>query len=241
MRKHIFAIVIVTLALAYSCFAQAVVITPKKATYIRPKPLVDFKKTFTVTRPVVKASTPALSRKIAAAISYEKVSNINVREEISEVQWLEEADFKVNYNNNGILDITLIVTGSGAYPSTYEKTVVINTKTGVRATPATVFSGLAGLAAKVKKLQEAEIKSAIAELRKNDPDIDDPESLFSSSDFTVENLDHFTISDKGVTFIYDYGFPHVIRALQPEGRYFIAWEDIKSHVNLAGLFGRFVR
>ena len=80
-----------------------------------------YKKTFTVTRPLVKASTPALSKKIEAAISYEKVSDLNVKEELTEIQWLEEADFNVNYNKNGILDITHFITGTGAYPSTYDK------------------------------------------------------------------------------------------------------------------------
>ena len=241
MRKHIFAAIVLTLAVAPVYFAQSVVITPKKITYKRPKPLVDFKKTFTVTRPIVKASTPALSRRIEAAISYEKVSDLNVKEELTEIQWLEEADFRVNYNKSGILDITNFITGTGAYPSSYERTVVIYTKTGVRVTPAAVFTDLAGLASKGKKAQEAEIKDGLAEIKKEDPDTENPENLFERADFKIENLNHFSISDAGVTFIYDYGFPHAIQALQPAGRYFFTWKDIKHHVKTAGLFGRFVR
>ncbi len=38
--------------------------------------------------------------------------------------------------------------------------------------------------------------------------------------FEVQNLDDFSVSAKGITFLYDAGFPHVIKALEPEGRYF---------------------
>ena len=33
------------------------------------------------------------------------------------------------------------------------------------------------------------------------------------SRFGVENLDTFRLDDKGVTFVYDFGFPHVSQAL----------------------------
>lgn len=239
MKKYVIAAAITIFALAAISFAQSVVITPKKTVYRRPKPIMKFKRTFSVTRPIVKASTPALSRKIEAAISYEKVSDVNIKEELNEVQWLEEADYKVNYNKNGILDISLSVTGTGAYPSTFVRTVVVNTKTGLRVTPKDVFTDLPGLAAKGKKAQQAEIKKGLADIKKEEPDAENPENLFESADFTVENLNEFSVSDGGVTFIYDYAFPHVIQAMQPDGRYFFSWKEISRHVKPAGLFGRF--
>src|SRR5690348_5204265 len=77
--------------LAFSCSvisAQTVVITPRKTVYRRPKPQIDFKKTFTVRRPLAKAANPALSRAITTAISPEKVLDLNIREEMGEYQWL---------------------------------------------------------------------------------------------------------------------------------------------------------
>lgn len=241
MKKSIFAILLVTLALVASTFAQSVVITPKKVIYRRPKPIASYKKTFTVIRPRVKASTPALGKKIETAISYEKVSDLNIKEELIEIQWLEEADYIVNYNKNGILDITLTVTGTGAYPSTYNRTVVIDLKTGNRITPTMVFNDIVGLTAKGKKAQELEVKQAIIDIKKEEPDVEDPASFFGSTDYESENLNDFSVSDKGVTFIYDYGFPHVAQALQPNGRYFFTWRELKSFIKPAGLFGKFVR
>lgn len=230
------------LAFSFTAFAQSVTITPRKITYKRPKPIADFKKTFTVNYPKVKAATPALSRKIESAISYEKVSGLNIEEEKSEIQWLEEADYEVGYNKNGILTITLSVSGTGAYPSVFSKTVVVDLKTGNRATPSNVFTNLERLVVKAKAKQKAEIEKTIKEI-KSDPANKDYENFdfFDNADFTVENLEEFAVNDRGVTFIYDYGFPHVIKALEPEGRYFFSWAELKPFIKPGGLLAKFVR
>jgi hypothetical protein len=224
-----------------NAFSQSVVITPKKVTYKRPKPVSEYKKSFIVTYPKVKAATPVLSKKIEMTISYEKVSNLNVKEEISEIQWLEEASYTTNYNKKGILDITLTVEGTGAYPSAYSKTVVVDVQTGNRVKPIDVFTNLAGLAEKCKKAQQAEIKQAIIDIKKDSPEEENPAELFKESNFTVKNLTEFTINDKGITFIYDYGFPHVIQALQPAGTYFFSWAQLKPFVKSGSLFSKFTR
>lgn len=223
-------------------FSQSVVITSKKTTYKRPKPLMDFKKTFTVNRPLVKAATPAISRKIQTAISYEKVMMFSLKEEMTEIQWLEEADYEVNYNKNGILNVWLSLTGTGAYPSSTSRSVVVNIKTGTAVKAVDVFTNLQGLAKFVKKYQEEEVKAGIEEIKK-DKDFNEPnpETLFENADFTVENLEGFSVNDEGVTFDYDYGFPHVIEALEPGGSYRISWKQLKPFIKPAGLFGQFVK
>ncbi|MGI8554895.1 MAG: hypothetical protein ACR2LT_00845 [Pyrinomonadaceae bacterium] len=223
-------------------FAQTVVITPKKVTYKRPKPESEYKKSFVVTRPKVKASTPALSRKIETAISYEKNNVLNIRDEINDAQWLDEANYEVNYNKNGILDITLIAAGSGAYPSGFSKTIVVNEKTGNRVLSSDVFTNLAGLAAKARKSQLAEIKKARADYKKNPDSADfDGSEYFDDAKFTTEELKNFSVSDKGVTFLYDYEFPHVVQELQPDGRYFFSWTELKPFIRRGGLLEQFIR
>ncbi len=220
--------------------AQSVVITPKKTVYTRPKPISDYKKTFTVTYPKVKASTPALSRKIESAISYSKVLELNVREEISDVQWLEEADFEVNYNARGILVITLSMNGSGAYPDGTSKTVVVNLRTGSRITPGEAFTNVSGLVALIRTKQKAEVAAAIKELKEDPEERDtDHSELFEGKVFTVEDLNEFALDDRGVTFIYDYGFPHVIKALEPEGRYTFKWAAVARFIKPAGPLAKF--
>jgi hypothetical protein len=230
------------LFLSTVCAAQTVVVTPKKVTYKRPKPAADFKKTFTINHPQVKAATPELSKKITDEISYEKVLGLNLKEEIDEIQWLDEADYEVNYNDKGVLVVTLSLMGSGAYPSMNDKTVVIDLKTGNRVFPADVFTNLETLAAKVGKAMQAEIEKTKVEY-KNDPDAAgfDGSEYFDRAVYTSENLEAFSVGDKGVTFKYDYGFPHVVKAFQPEGRFFFGWAEMKPFIKPDGLLAIFVR
>ncbi len=222
-------------------FAQSVTVTPRKVTYKRPKPFSEFKKTFIVTYPKIKASTPALSRKIETAVSYERVSDLNIKRELNEIQWLEEAGYEVKYNKNGILALDLTVDGSGAYPSSYSRPVVVNTKTGERVRPADIFTDLARLTANCKAAQTKEIKQALIDIKKESPEEENPGELFKETKFTLKNLDRFTISEKGVTFKFDYGFPHVIQALQPEGDFFFSWAELKPFIRKGGLLEQFVR
>jgi hypothetical protein len=227
--------------LAGFALSQSVIITPKKTVYRRPKPISSYKRTFTIRYPRVAGLTPALNKRIQTAISYEKVSDLNLKEELGETQWLEEADYKVNYNKKGLLDITLSMDGSGAYPSGFSRTVVVDLKTGNRLVPQDVFTNLTGLAAMCKKAQKAEIKKSIVDIKKENPDEENPESLFQDADFKVDNLKDLSVSDTGIAFIYDYGFPHVVEALQPEGRFFFTWRQMKPYIKQDGLLHQFIR
>jgi len=229
-------------ALSAAAFAQSVVITSKKTTYQRLQPLSEYKKSFTVSRPQIKGASSTIAKKAENTISYEKNFAFNLKEEINEIQWLEEADFTVGYNKNSLLGVTLSMSGSGAYPSVREKKIVVNLKTGNRVKPADIFVNLRGLAAKGKVKQQTEIKNAIVEIKKDPENTDfEPNTFFNNPNFTVTNLEEFSVSDKGVIFYYDYGFPHVALALQPEGEYFFTWTELKPFIKRGGLLARFIR
>lgn len=229
------------LLFAIGISAQSVVITPKKTVYKRPKPISEYKRTFTVTYPKVKAATPALSKKIEVTISYAKNLDLNVQEEMGEIQWLEDAEFEVNYNARAILVITLWIEGSGAYPDGTSKTVAVDLRTGNRILPSEAFTDLKGLVAKIKQKQKVEIEASIKDLREDPEEKDtDPAELFAEEEFKVANLSEFAVDAKGVTFIYDYGFPHAIKALEPEGRYTYSWAEIAKFVKPQGPLWKFI-
>jgi hypothetical protein len=241
MKIKFLSALLLVLGFSSLAFSQTVVITPKKTVYKRPKPLSQYKKSFSVIRPKVSGARPAIVKKIETTISYEKNFDFTVKDELTEYQWLEEASYTVDYNKNGILGLTLWIEGSGAYPSSSSKPVIVDLKTGAKAAAKDVFVKLSELAAKGKQTQQLEIKKGIVDIKKENPDEENPATLFENADFTVENLDQFTVSDKGVTFWYDYGFPHVIQAWQPEGRYFFSWAQLKPFIKRDGLLGKFVR
>ena len=236
--KFLFTVICIA-AFSTLAFAQTVTITKKKVKYKRPKPQMDYKKTFSIDYPIVKASTPALSKKIEKSISPLTVLGISIKEELSELQWLEATDYEVKYNANGVICVSHFMEGTAAYPSSMTRVVVVDAKTGVVAKPAAVFTNIPGLIAMIKKDQKKEIASSIIEIKK-EPDWQEPnpERLFEDADFKAINLDGFMVSSEGVMFDYSYGFPHVIQAIEPSGQFLYTWAQIKPFIKRGSLLAR---
>ena len=202
--------------LAFSCSAvsaQTVVITPKKTIHRRPKPEVAFKRTFTIRRPIAKASTAALSQKITTAISPEKVLELNTKEEMGEYQWLTEADYKLLFNQNGVLCLEEWMSGVGPYPDTVTKRVVIDIEKGTVVKPEDVFQDLSAFAKLVKKTQKLEVAAA-AKRMKADPDAQAIMQLSVTSDtlsrdaltaLVEDNISERLAAVQGVADVQIYG------------------------------------
>jgi hypothetical protein len=94
------------------------------------------------------------------------------------------------------------------------------------------------LAAMANQKLKAEIKGLIKDVDGDkEQDAEQKNSLKEQLDqlsFTQENLDEFSVGDKGVTFLYDAGFPHVIQALEPDGRYFFSYALLRPHLKSTG-------
>jgi hypothetical protein len=242
MRNTAIALFAFAVLFAASVTAQTITITGQKKTYTRVKPISGFKKTFTINRPVAKASTPALSRKITSLIDPVNVLEINLKEELTETQWLSEADFEEVFNEQGVLTVMLWMEGSAAYSDGVTKYVVVDVANGVRLSPASAFIDISGLIKAVKKKQDAEIEKAIKAIRA-DPEFaadDDPKRLFEETTFEEKALDNFAVDRTGVAFFYDYGFPNVIKALEPDGELRLSWSEVKPFIKQDGLLARFV-
>lgn len=242
MKTKTLLVLLFVFAFSTFAFSQTVKIIPKKTVYKRKNPeATDYKKSFTITYPRVSGVSAAVAKKIEANLSYEKAFEFSLKDEINTEYALDSADFQIIYNKFGILNVELWEEVSGAYPSTYNKSIVINTKSGERVKAADVFTKLAELTAKVKKAQAMDIKKGIAEIKKEASDVEDPMEFFNNTEYTRENLDDFSVSDKGITFRYDYEFPHVALALQPNGRFFFSWAQLKPFIKPDGLLARFIR
>ncbi|HYY97989.1 MAG TPA: hypothetical protein VE642_05320 [Pyrinomonadaceae bacterium] len=188
----------------------------------------------------------AALKKIRALLDVKNVFDTSVAE-YGEDAWLTEFGYKVNYNSNDILDITFRQEGVGAYPDSQERHFAVSLKTGdvIKAADAFEPASLPRLA----EMANARLRAEVAETVKavsEDREMDDEgkssakESLEALT-FTAENLDDFMVTDKGVTFLYDAGFPHVIKALEPDGRYFFSYEQLAPYVRRGGPLGIFVK
>jgi hypothetical protein len=231
-------------------FSQTIIIQPKKTVYARKgKDISKEKRTFTVIYPLFNGTmSPAAKKKLENTISYWRVFDTTLAENMSE-DWLSNLYYKVNYNKNGILDISLIQEGSAAYPDSQTYNYVVDLKTGERVKFADVFKSesLADFAKMVDKKLKAETAGIIKRVDKgefgdNGKEADDSvKEQLNALEFTPENFDEFSISDKGVTILYDAGFPHVIQAAQPDGRFLFTWAELKPFLKADGLLGKFIR
>jgi hypothetical protein len=204
------------------------------------------RKTAVVTYPVISGLRPETLRKVRELLSFKNIFDYSMAEYRSD-PWLSEFSYVVNHNANFLLDLTFTQSGQAAYPDEQSKHFLINLRTGKAVLAADAFQQdkLATLATAVdEKLQQE-----IAGLRKEnasstDRDADEKTSVNDAYDilkFEQKNLDNFSVSKHGVTFLYDAGFPHVIKALEPKGQYFFPYAELRSFIKTTGPLGQFVR
>ncbi|HUF04494.1 MAG TPA: hypothetical protein VMM38_10000 [Aridibacter sp.] len=231
-----FAIVLLSL----SMFSQ-VTITPMKVIYVRQgEDIPDHKKRFEVTYPIVSGVKKGrVKRQFENTLSYWEAFDTTLEENLDDYYWLEILDYETIYNKNGILVIRLMIEGSGAYPDGHIKTLVVDTTNGRRVTIPLAFTDLPGLAEKLAKMQEAEVANDVKEWSEQDPEDGETISEYMKDQtITVSTLDEYSVSDEGVKFHFDYGFPHAVQALQPVGDYSISWEEISPFLKKNGILSR---
>jgi hypothetical protein len=226
-----------------------VVVRPRTIVIVRKGKIVkDFpeKKRATIKLPVISGLSDArVLRKVQSILEIKNVFDTSVAE-YREDNWLEELDYKVNYNQNHILDITFSQSGVGAYPDSQTKHFAINLKNGqvIKATDAFIPNKLDTLAALVKTKFDAELAQILRELTesKSDPeDIRIAKEAQEALEFKLSDIDDFSIGDKGVTFLYDAGYPHAIQAFEPNGKYFFSYSELKPLIRRDGPLGQFIR
>ena len=204
------------------------------------------RKTAVITYPVISGLKPQTLRKVRELLSFKNIFDYSMAEYRSD-PWLSEFSYVVNHNEDFLLDLTFTQSGMAAYPDEQSKHFLIDLRNGKAVLAADAFQTdkLATLATAVdEKLQQE-----IAGLRKEnassaDRDAAEKVSVNDAYDilkFEPKDLDNFSVSNSGITFLYDAGFPHVIKALEPKGRYFFSYTELRSFIRTTGPLGQFVR
>ncbi|MDT4967048.1 MAG: hypothetical protein QOJ64_1785 [Acidobacteriota bacterium] len=221
----------------------SVVIEKRRVVIVRKGQFVrDFpdRRRATILYPVVRGPQSSdVLQKVRAILNLKNVFDSSI-EEYRQDTWLSELDYKINYNQNYILDITFTESGVGAYPDTHTKHFAINLRNGelIKASDAFKSPSLDSLTSLLDAKLQAEIKQIIKD---NPAAKEDSASLFGDLKYKGTDLDNFSISSRGITFLYDAGFPHVNQALAPNGQYFFTYSKLKEFINPDGPLGVFVR
>ena len=225
------------------------VVRPRTVVIIRRRSLikdVPEKKRATVTYPVISGlKDAAVLRRVQAILQVKNVFDSSIAD-YRDSHWLTEFSYKVNYNKNSILDITFTQDGVGAYPDTQTRHFAINLKNGnvIKASEAFINSSLPTLRSMLDGKLHGELKEILESLKdsKSDPeDVRIAKEAQEPQGYTIENLDDFEIGAKGITFLYDAGYPHVIQAFEPTGRYFFSYSELKPFIKREGPLGQFIQ
>jgi hypothetical protein len=204
------------------------------------------KKRATVTYPVISGLKDAqVLRRVQAILRVKNVFDSSIAE-YGEDNWLEEFRYVVHYNKNNILDITFTQDGAGAYPDTQTRHFAINLKNGrvIKAFDVFSSSSLPVLRTMLDGKLQSELREILKSLKDSKSDPEDVRIATEAQEpqgYTIENLDDFEVGAKGVTFLYDAGYPHVIQAFEPNGRYFFTYPALKPFIRLDGPLGQFVQ
>lgn len=225
-----------------------VIVTPRKVVIVRRGAIAKQfpeRRRATLVYPIISGLKDAqVLRRVQSLLTIKNAFDSTLEEYRTEV-WLEEASYEVNYNRNYILDITFTQSGVGAYPDTGTKHFAISLKNGsvIKARDVFLNDKLESLTALVNRRLQAELKRNLDEISSSsDPeDAKTVKEMQEALQFTLENLDEFTVGAKGITFMYDAGYPHAIQALEPDGNFFFSYSELKPFIKPAGLLGQFVK
>ncbi len=216
-------------------------IQPKTLTFTRGKKGQDSYKQATVQIPTITTGpNSAVLKQVQDAIGPKQVLGESVQELDTEFQKsgaLSRLSYKVNYNKNAIVHLTYTKETVTSYPSTFRHYVAVDLQTGKVITAADLLtpSGLENLAATIDQLMQQRIQKTIAEKGTQDGDL---KTRLTGKQFKIQNLNTFLISEKGITFIYDFDFPHAIQALAPDGEFFLTYDQLQPSFKPVARLGR---
>jgi hypothetical protein len=226
---------------------NGLLIKSKSVTYTRKgSDIDDWKRRFYVRYPILLGGASASARNnILSTIDYWRAFEISREENLSgEDQSLVSFDYRVLYNAHEIFDVAITAETVGAYPTNDTRYYVFDIRSGSQVTYPDVFneSSLSSLLLKIGQAIKRELAAhpnAREEYNELHSDsYNDPPPI---NKLQFKDLAGFSISNRGVTFIYDYQFPHVALALQPPGKFFFSWNQLKPFIRRDSLLARFIR
>jgi hypothetical protein len=234
-----------------SCFASGqqgtLNIVPETIVYKRTAPHVgESRRAFTVRRPVINGGTSrAASAKIQKQLNFWKSFEISFKDELEVGAYLERFDYEVKYNKDYLLSIWLTAETVAAYPDRFIRYLVFDVRTGTKLETSDLIK-----AGSLPDLQSA-VRWKMREELERFPDgafLYNQQFEFGGEEFfpkpenlMLKDLQGFSVSPDGITFFFDYGFPHISKSSEPPGEFFFSWKEMEPFIKRDGLLARFVR
>jgi hypothetical protein len=153
-------------------------------------------------------------------------------------QGVDSAEFEVNANIRNVLSMSIHYETLYAYPDMQNAYVNFNSNTGdaIGIKDLLTEASLPVIAGKLDVVLQARIKQLKTELAAEIASGEVEATQWDELHVTAADLESFSTTPDGITFHYDPGFPHVIQALEPDGEFKVAFEDLDPAISSSGLW-----
>jgi hypothetical protein len=152
----------------------------------------------------------------------------------------DSATFQVLFNRNNILQIRWIYQVTGTSTEVVKKTVNIDVLTAKTFGPESMFEDDRAV---VRFIQER-MSPRIEEMKRKALETAGDQSeiirgLLEGQEYSWEMLEETEISEKGLYFVFEPGFPVALRSLEPDPiREFVSWEELKPFMYKGSILHR---
>ena len=174
--------------------------------------------------PIVTGLPDAVLKRIRHELTLEKVLGKPQFEMFKKKNHQLTLDYEVTYNRNYILGLTF----SWVFWSRIETTRAFDLSTGKRITLADLFRE--DQMGELANLIDHRLRTEIAEMIRDYKGSRNIEYTIKAENMlkvTTDDLEDFSIDEKGITLFYHAGFHHTASWAEPKGRYFFAYTELK--------------
>ncbi|MDF7811248.1 hypothetical protein P1X16_07720 [Hymenobacter sp. YC55] len=160
-----------------------------------------------------------------------------------------ESRYEVLYNDHSLLSVEFTSVYGGAYPSTVKRHATFDLRTGSLLKVRDLVADTLALQQRWQQSINRRVTEHLGTLPKEYPQIETDTNLltdvkhrlyWNDSTSTVELQEgeprfyDFAVTSFGLVLYYDFGFPHVIEALQPDSDYQLTYAEIKRWLKPKG-------
>lgn len=157
------------------------------------------------------------------------------------------AHYEVLYNDQYLLSVAFTADYMGAYPSSSTRHATFDLRTGQQLEVRDMVADTAALRQRWQESINRRVANHLSTLPKEYPEVDadmlgelQRRLYWNDTTRTVQleagdpRLYDFALTPFGIVLYYDFGFPHVIEALQPDTEYLFPYAELKAWLKPKG-------
>lgn len=188
--------------------------------------------------PVITGLPPQVLKRVRKEVELKNVVG-GFFYKVYKARQLINFDYRVNYNRHQILSMTFTW---NAMFNHYERLFVFDLRNGDELEAEDLFreDQVDELVKLIDQKLRNEVEQMIREY-KGDGDFRGMLEAQGRMTVTPDDLAQFQINDKGITFFYDPGFHHTAAWLEPPGRYFFTYSELKPFLKPDTVVSQFVK